>query len=42
MGTHLNYLNKFKKAYVVGTHLNCLNIWLIFIFAMFYSRNSCT
>ena len=23
MGTHLNYHNRFIKAYVVGTHLNC-------------------
>ena len=25
MGTHLNYLNKFIKAYVMGTHLNCID-----------------
>ena len=25
MGTHLNYHDRFIKAYVVGTHLNCLD-----------------
>ena len=26
MGTHLNYLDKFIKAYIVGTHLNYLTL----------------
>ena len=26
MGTHLNYHDRFIKAYVVGTHLNCLDL----------------
>ena len=25
VGTHLNYLEKFVKVYVMGTHLNCLD-----------------
>ena len=25
VGIHLNYLNKFIKAYVVDTHLNCID-----------------
>ena len=26
MGSHFNYQDKFIKAYVVGSHLNCLNV----------------
>ena len=30
VGTHLNYLDKFIKAYyVVGTHMNCLDFLLM-------------
>ena len=26
MDTHLNYHDRFIKVYVVGTHLNCLDL----------------
>ena len=26
VGTHLNYHDRFIKAYVVGTHWNCLDL----------------
>ena len=28
MGSHLNYPNKFIKAYVEGTYLNCLDLFI--------------